>query len=53
MWTVRSHVAVAGLKGSEVPRTEATRRLKAAPHRRDTEEEADQTREADWEGREK
>lgn len=49
----RSDVAAAGLEGSEVPRTEATRRLKAAPRRRDTEEEADQTREADWEGKEK
>lgn len=53
MWMARSDVAVAGSKGSVVPRTEATRRLKEAPRRRGTEEEADQTREADWEGKQK
>lgn len=48
-WMVRSDAAAAGLEGSEVP----SRRLKGARRRRDTEEEADQTREADWEEEEK
>lgn len=52
-WMARCDVATAGSTGSGVPRTAATRRLKGAPRRRDTAEEADQTREADWEGKEK
>lgn len=51
VWMAPSDAAAAaGSGGSAVPRTEAARRLKAAPRRRGTEEEADQTREDDWEG---
>lgn len=54
VWMARGGAAAAaGSKGSVGPRTGATRPLKEAPHHRGTEEEADQTREADWEGKEK
>lgn len=53
VWMARSDVAAAGSKGSVVPHTEAALRLKEAPRRRGTEGEADQTREADWEGKQR
>lgn len=53
VWRVQSDVMPAGSEGSEGLRTEAARPLKEAPHQRGTEEEADQTREADWERKQK